>query len=100
MNAIRGHRRARAEMEALQQLKTRHGFKNDEDGLLVDRARCDLRIATLARLQIEFEARGLLPETPVVEGRKPLLDFLHVNKRFHPAIVPNGSPQLQISANS
>lgn len=100
MNAIQWHRRPRAQMEALQQLQARYAFQDEQDGLLVDGVRCDLRVATFARFKIEFETRDLFPEHSVVEGRKPLLDLLHVNERFHQAIMPNGTVELQITRNS
>lgn len=100
MNALPRHRGTRTQSETFDQLQTRHAFQDEQDGLFIDRLRSDLRVATLARLKVKFEARDLLPEHFVVEGRKPLLDLFHIDERVHPAMVPNGGLELQIVGNS
>jgi len=100
MNALPRHGSTRTQSETFNQLQTCHAFKDEQDGLFIDRLRSDLRVATRARLKIKFEARGLLPEHFVIEGRKPLLDLFHIDERFHRAMVPNGGLELQIVGTS
>ena len=99
MKAMPRHGCARPQSEALDQFEASHSLQHGQHGLLVNRTRSDLCVAALARFEIKFETRSLLPELFIVEGRKPLLDLLHVGKRVHCGIVLDRGRKMQIAGS-